>query len=175
MKKYLIFIFAALLLLTLTGCDGSAADTPPSPTATPDPTPATPDVPPAETTPDLPAPQEPPATYTIEQIQVALEPQFSMGDWGEGSPQVISAERLARDRDSIWFEPSGSDVDLSNAFRYRVAIRFKQSLEGYHQASYGWPDSIPNPFSRDGDYTILTSYYYFNDVNGTPELAVLSC
>ena len=29
-------------------------------------------------------------------------------------------------------------------------------------------DFEPNPFRRDGDYTIMTSYFYFHDVNGEP-------
>jgi len=111
--------------------------------------------------------------FTIEQIQAALEPQFQVGDWGEGNPQVISAERVTRDRDSITFESSGSTIDLSSSFRYRVAVRYKQSFEDFTLWSSLYDDypDIANPFERDGDYTILTEYYYFNDVNGAPVLA----
>ena len=57
--------------------------------------------------------------YSVEQIQDALRTQFMLGDWGEGNPQVISAQRVPRDRDSMWYEPSGITIDLSNA----VAVR----------------------------------------------------
>jgi len=114
-------------------------------------------------------------TFTIEQIQAALQPQFQVGDWGEGNPQVISAEWVERDIDSFYWESAGSYVDLSNSVRYRVAVRFRQSMEDYTAWSNIWVDFEPNPFSRDGDYTILTEYYYFHDVNGTPELVIVMC
>jgi hypothetical protein len=110
--------------------------------------------------------------FTIEQIQTALQSQFQMNDWGEGNPQVISVERVERDRDSMTFEgdPNAAPIDLSNSYRYRVAVRFKQSLEAYNMWFDIYSSFETNPYSRDGDYTILTDYYYFNNVNGIPVL-----
>ena len=120
-------------------------------------------------------------SFTIEQIQAVLEESgaFMVGDYGEGNPQVISVERVERDRDYIQHEGAGPDaepVDLTNSFLYRVEIKFRQPLEDFKM----WfelyeQDEIENPFRRDGDYTIMIEYYYFNDVNGEPKLAFLSC
>ena len=98
-----------------------------------------------------------------------------MGVWGEGNPQVVSAQRVTRDRDSLWHESSGMTIDLSNAVRYRVVIRYRESVADFDRRAADWPDFIPNPFSRDGDYTLLTEYHYFNDQNGTPVPAFSSC
>ena len=115
-------------------------------------------------------------TYTIEQIQAVLQQgQFMVGDWGEGNPQVISVQRVEREQDYIFFEPGATYIDLTNASRYRVEIRFRQSLEDYTMWSEIWQDMESNPFRRDGDYTIVTDYYYFNDVNGEPENAFVMC
>jgi len=119
--------------------------------------------------------QEVAETYTIEQIQIALQPQFQVGDWGEGNPQVISVERVEREVDRFFWESAGSYVDLSDAVRYRVAVRFRQSIEDYNMWSDIWANAESNPFSRDGDYTILTDYYHFHDVNGNPELVIVMC
>ena len=119
--------------------------------------------------------QEVAVTFTIEQIQIALQPQFQVGDWGEGNPQVISVQRVERLVDSFFWESAGSYVDLSDAVRYRVASRFRQSIEDYNMWSGIWAYSEINPFSRDGDYTILIDYYHFHDVNGSPELVVVLC
>ena len=112
--------------------------------------------------------------YTLTQIQVALQMQFLRGDWGESWPQVISAERVERDRDYIRFEditpdmPERPPVDLTNSVRYRVAVRFRQSAEDFRIWEELYRDFEPNPFRRDGNYTIMTSYFYFHDVNGEP-------
>ena len=112
--------------------------------------------------------------YTITQIQVALQMQFLRGDWGESWPQVISAERVERDRDYIRFEgtppdtPERPPIDLTNSVRYRVAVRFRQSQEDFMVWEELYRDFEPNPFRRDGDYTIMTGYFYFHDVNGEP-------
>ena len=117
------------------------------------------------------------SNYTLEQIQIALEPQFHVGDWGEGSPQVISAREVERDRDSFWFEGAGEEIDISESVRYEVAIRYKQSIEDYNLWLSIIADhpEIDNPYIRDGDYTIMTSFFYFNDENGTPVLAHVAC
>ena len=109
--------------------------------------------------------------YTIAQIQVALQMQFLRGDWGESWPQVISAERVARDRDYVRLEGLGPDappIDLTNSVRYRVEVRFRQSPEAFTAWEELYRDWEANPFRRDGEYTILASYYYFHDVNGKP-------
>jgi len=177
MKKIRTILLALLLLIgTLAACTDSP-DEPPEPETTETPAQEETDTPEPEPTPapEEPTQQETPEGYTIEQIQIAMEPQFQVGDWGEGNPQVISVQRVERDRDSFWWESAQSYVDLSNSFRYRVAARFKQSQEDYDMWAEIYADFDENPFSRDGDYTILTSYYYFHDVNGNPELVVVLC
>lgn len=179
MKRCVILVLAALLLLSLTACDSAPAPVPAVPMEPLDP--VTLDVP-EETEPEVKeeyaGSADPAETYTVEQLQAALQVQFMVGNWGEGNPQVIAAQRVERDRDYIRLEGAGPDappIDLTNSARYRVEIRFRQSLEEYA----AWADMFlcieTNPFRRDGDYTILTEYYYFNDVNGVPELAFVSC
>ena len=116
-------------------------------------------------------------SYTIEQIQQVLENSgaFNVGDFGEGNPVVISALQVERDRDSIDLEASGQVIDLTNAVRYKVELKFKQSLEDFNVWYEIYKEADFNPFRRDGDYTILTEHYYFIDVNGEPELAFLAC
>ncbi|MCL2842196.1 MAG: hypothetical protein FWE28_01840 [Oscillospiraceae bacterium] len=179
-KRILVIVLFALMSVALVACAESTAI---ELTPQPEPMPVEADVPEEEPIPaadtlsdDLSdETEEPPGTYTIEQIQTALQPQFQVGDWGEGNPQVISAQRVDRDRDSIALDFSHTYIDLSDSVRYQVAIRFRQSIEDYNMWSDMWAGAERNPFSRDGDYTILTDYYYFNDVNGAPELAVVMC
>ena len=113
--------------------------------------------------------------YSIEQIQRVLENSdaFDVGDFGEGNPVVIFVEQVERDRDSITLESSGQVFDLTNAVRYKVELKFKQSLEDFNVWYEIYKEADFNPFRRDGDYTILTEFYYFNDVNGEPELVFL--
>ena len=180
MKRCMIFVFAALLLLILTACE--AATQPPSPELTPAGTvEPTPPAVPEEDEPELDVQEEvegetanSPQTYTIEQIQAALQQgQFTVGDWGEGNPQVISIQRVERVRDYFFLESADTYIDLTSASRYRVEVRFRQSLEDYAW----WSEIFQNAefFRRDGDYTILTDYYYFIDVNGEPESAFVLC
>jgi hypothetical protein len=117
------------------------------------------------------------SSFTIAQIQTALMPQFQIGNWGEGNPRVVSAERIEREIDSFFDERDGSIYDLSNAYRYRVSIRYKQSFEEYlyWTSPYGdYPDLV-NPFEREGDYTTLTTYYYFTIENGILVLPFVMC
>ena len=87
--------------------------------------------------------------------------------------------RVERNRDYIYLESHGPDalpIDLTNASRYRVEVRFRQPIEEYNELAELYRNHPEyNPFRRDGDFTILTDYFYFNDVNGTPELAFVSC
>ncbi|MCL2827606.1 MAG: hypothetical protein FWD99_02600 [Oscillospiraceae bacterium] len=146
---------------TLDATDETTLDAP-EPAPTPTPTPA--------------SISAPPAAYTIAQIQTALEPQFQIGYWGEVPPQVVSAQRVAREGDTMWFEPGGAYIDISNSVRYRVEIRFWEFPEEYTERASWWADTDePSPFHRDGDYTILTQYYHFNDENGNPVLVVVMC
>ena len=173
MKKLLTILLVLLLLVgTLAAC---AASSEPEITPTPNTEDTTPTTTPTPEEPE--AQEEPPAdTFSIEQIQLALQPQFQVGDWGEGNPEVISAVRVERDRDYMYSNDTCEHIiDLSNAYRYRVEIRFRQSLEDYTMWSEIYADFDVNPFRRDGDYTILTDYFYFNDVNGTPELPIVLC
>ena len=179
MKKVLLILLLTLFLAgTLSACleaptPGNTA--PLVETETPDPEEA-PEPDPEEETTNGAADTSPQAgTYTVQQIQAAIQPQFQVGDWGEGNPQVISAERAARDRDYFLPDTGGPQVDLTNAVRYRVEIRFRQSFEDYSAWAESFLDSASNPFRRDGDYTILTDYFYFNDVNGEPEIAFVLC
>ena len=114
-------------------------------------------------------------TYTVEQIQTALQPQFQVGDWGEGNPQVVSVQKVDMDRDNITFESSGISIDLTNSSRYQVIIKYKQNLDDFTLWSEIYNDAEINPFRREGDYTIFTGSYYFNDVDGEPELAFVAC
>lgn len=181
MKKKLNLLIALCVLIgaTLMACAESPAneDTYQSAAISTEAEPATPETIPqdeelAPVEADAPVEgQEAMTTYTIEQIQAALQPQFQVGNWGEGNPQVISVQRVEREVDYLFLESGGSYVDLSAAVRYRVAVRFRQSIEDYNM----WAGSENNPFSRDGDYTILTDYYHFQDVNGNPELAFIGC
>ena len=115
--------------------------------------------------------------YTIEQIQETLDNSnaFMVGAFGEYNPQVISVMRVERDRDYIILEGSSSRIDLSNSVRYKVETRFKHSIEDFNSWHGIYIYAEFNPFRRDGDYTIMTSFYYFNDDNGKPVLAFLSC
>ena len=118
----------------------------------------------------------PPAAYTIAQIQAALQPQFQIGYWGEVPPQVVSVQRVEREEDTMWFEPGGAYIDISNSVRYRVEIRFWEFPEEYAERASWWTDADESPpWRRDGDYTILTQYYHFNDENGNPVLVVVMC
>jgi len=182
-KPVLLIVLCVLMGVILMACAGSPADEPisqpePAPIetemATPEAIPQDEDIVPYEEDLLL-EPQVVAETYTIEQIQIAMQPQFQVGDWGEGNPQVISVQRVDRVVDSFFWESAGSYVDLSDAVRYRVATRFRQSIEDYNMWSGIWAYSEINPFSRDGDYTILTDYYHFHDVNGNPELVVVLC
>ena len=114
--------------------------------------------------------------YTLEQFQAALEGVFMIGYWGEGAGprEVISFERVERDRDYIIFEGSGERIDLTNSERYRVEIRFRQSLEDFNAWAGGIPEES-SPFRHDGEYGILTDYFYIVDNNGVPELAFVFC
>jgi hypothetical protein len=119
--------------------------------------------------------------YTIEQIQAALEnyPRtFMMGIfYGRISPQVISAEMVERDRDYIRpYEGSEERIDLTNSERYRVEIRFLMCYEEYNE---WWTSLDECPYSVtprwDGEYIIISHYYFFNDLNGDPVLAHIGC
>ena len=184
MKRCIILVFTTILILTLIACGRIPQPLPSelAPVETVEPTPhAVPEEDEAEfdvqeeiEEENANSPQS--ETYTIEQIQAALQQgQFMVGDWGEGNPQVISVQRVERDRDYLFFEPGATYIDLTNASRYRVEIRFRQSLEGYTMWSEIWQDAESNPVRRDGDYTIVTDYYYFNNVNGEPENAFVMC
>jgi len=116
-------------------------------------------------------------TFSVEQIYNALEKggAFNLFDFGEGNPQVIYVEKVERDRDSITHEGSGQVFDLTNSKRYKVEIQYRQSIEDFNVWVELYKDFEFNPFRREGDYTILTEFYYFNDVDGEPELAFISC
>ena len=114
--------------------------------------------------------QELPSVYTVEQIQTALQEQFKANAWN--NPQVISVQRVVRETDGYWWESAGEYVDLSNASRYKVTVRYEESLEEYNKVSQLFNES---PFVRDGDYTVYTGYYHFNDENGTPVLPHVMC
>jgi len=120
-------------------------------------------------------------TYTIEQIQRAMEPQFRMGIPSQEPQQVIAVERVERVREG--FRPEGAGpgpyiYDLTNSVRYRVTYRYKPYPEDYDFWVYSveFFANDPEPLiRRDGDFIIITEFFYFNDVNGEPELAFVSC
>ena len=92
------------------------------------------------------------------------------------NPQVIAVQRVERDRDNFFHEPGDFWVDLTNSAYYRVDIKFSEPLEDYLWRE----EKITNiyfftPYTRNGDYTIFTDYFYFNDENGTPVLAFVLC
>jgi len=111
-------------------------------------------------------------SYTIEQIQKALQTQFLCLN-GENH-QVVFVQEVPRDRDSIFLGPPyGRTIDLSKSSRYRVDVKFEQTLEDYHSLEDAYKEE-PNAIRREGDCTITIDYYYFNDVNGDPELAYVT-
>lgn len=207
MRKYLLFVLTIMLLVVLTACDYLATGVSGAQSSyladeteiaeeeqefTPEELESEPE--PELTESDLESEQlevaqddaehpsesvsTPPESFTIEQIQVALEPEFQVGAWGDdghGFPQVISAERVAHERGNVWIEPFAEYVDFTDSVCYRVTLRYRESIEIFNERAYSWPEDFPNPFSRDGDYTILISYYYFHDVNGNPQLVVVVC
>jgi len=168
MKKYLIFALAILFLLALAGCAGGTASPPAvtsEPTATPELTPE-----PEPTTTEEPAPDE--DTFTIEQLERAMYPQWNFG----GEPDIlghhiISAERVERESDYVWFEPAGAYVDASNAVRYRLEIRHRDMWLDVHDLGNGFVEAE----QIIGDYVISIRYIDFITVNGEPELLFLVC
>ena len=120
-------------------------------------------------------------TFTVEQIQLAMEPQFRMGIPPQEPQQVIAVERVERVREG--FRPEGAGpgsyiYDLTNSMRYMVTYRFVPYPEDYdlwmYSVEFFANDLIPH-IRRDGNFIIITEYFYFNDVNGEPELAFVSC
>jgi len=175
MKKKRILIFAILTLICLifVAC---AEDTPNQSQPTPEPTPLE--------TEETNQPEDPPApiqeaSYTIEQIQAALEGRI----FGE----IIAAQRVERDRDSITMGEVGQQItyDLSQATRYRVTYEVRifhdelyaisiDSITGEEHLVRQWHGDT---YRFEGDYIIFThtEYYYFNDENGTPISTAWHC
>jgi len=170
MKKYLVFVFVVLFLLALAGCaDGVAVPpmTTPEPTVTPEPTPEPVDIADFDET-----HQEPPAIYTIEQIQTALE--------GRIQGTITAVERVERFRDSITMGEVGQTItyDLSEATRYRVTYEVVIFRDQLYVVSIDVATGEEHLFRQwhgedyrfEGDVVIFThvEYFYFNDENGTP-------
>ena len=181
MKRCVILALAALLVLTFAACASAPPEPAPTETVLPEEGEAgldAQDVPEQDTAENGEDARPQVQSFTLEQIQAALQGQFLVGDFGEAPPQVVSAQRVARNRDYIYLEGAGPDappIDLTAAFLYRVEIRFRQALEDYEIWAATFHEADFNPFRRDGDYTILTDYYYFEDQNGGPVLAFVSC
>ena len=180
MKKCITLVFVALLLLLLTACETTTQPLTPEP------------IPPAETAeptpPNVPSVDETlPQTYTLEQIQALFEREdmferfYRMGwehntSMPEGHVRVYSVQRVERERD-YWFHEAGGRgendehvVDLTNSELYRVVVRVPMTNAAYEAF---WPGG--SGLRREGEVVFLPSYYYFNDVNGEPEFAFLTC
>ena len=106
-------------------------------------------------------------TYTQEQIEAALEPQFQIG---MGESTFISAQRVERDRDSMILDSSPTPIDLSESVRYRVTYEIRIPLD---ETDF----RISDEYRIENGYIIYTviDYFYFNDENGTPVLVVVRC
>jgi len=100
----------------------------------------------------LAAPDAIASVFTTEQLQAALQFQFEVAGLCENT-QVLFAQRVERNRDSFFHEPAGEVFSLLDTARYRVVLET----------------------NRDGEYVFLTTYYYFNDDNGTPVPAFIMC
>ena len=112
------------------------------------------------------------SSFTIEQLQRAMYPQWNFG----GEPdvldhQIISAQQVERESDYVWFEPAGEYVDASNAVRYRMEVRHKDFRIEWHDLgnSQVYPEEII------GDYIVSVMYNYFVVENGEPELLFVVC
>lgn len=147
-----------------------------APTATPSPTPT----PEPEAGSDDDADDEgrvptEPDTYTLEQIEAALQPQFMSSAYGERNPQVVSVKEVERDRDTIKLD-SDLDVpaiDLTNSLRYKVEFIFDQPETEFMIWEELNRDVENKPYRREGDRTVMTEHYYFNDEDGEPILAFI--
>jgi len=116
-----------------------------------------------------------PDSGIFEQIEAAIRPQIladSRVDWGNFT--VIAAEPVPRERDYFWFEAAQEYIDLSSALRYRTTLRFAQSLDEFLNLLEQMP-WLEGLITRDGNYTIDISYFYFHETNGMLELAFVSC
>ncbi|MDR0248505.1 MAG: hypothetical protein LBI44_02420 [Oscillospiraceae bacterium] len=114
-------------------------------------------------------------TYTREQILFALRDQLIANGWDPDTSLVVSAQKTERDKDSFYWESAGETVDLSQSARYLVEVRIVQSEDEYAVLEEIYKDAETNPFRREGDYTFVTDYYYFNDADGEPRLAYVAC
>jgi len=163
MKKFIILSFALITAIALSACGGTNVDELQNGVA------------------------EQPQTFTAQQIQQALQPQFEMGIPPQEPQQVLAVERVERVREG--FRPEGAGpgpytYDLTNSFRYRVTYSYKPYPEDYDFWTYNvefwannpqyWDGSEP-PTRFDGEFIILIGYFYFNEVNGEPELAFITC
>ena len=113
-----------------------------------------------------------PPPLTFEQIHTAIMPQIRMG-WGDAEYAIISAERVPRETDYFWWDSAADFVILLNSARYRVTYKVREPLEDYLFWAELWGEN--SPFTRDGDYTILTGYYNIHKIDGVPRLVVVLC
>ncbi|MCL2368716.1 MAG: hypothetical protein FWC72_06940, partial [Oscillospiraceae bacterium] len=111
-------------------------------------------------------------SFTIEQLQRAMDPQWNFG----GEPdilnhQIISVQRVERESDYIWFEPAGQYVDASNAVRYRMEVRHRELHIEWHDLGSGFVESE----MIIGDYVTSILYNHFVVVGGAPQLLFVVC
>jgi len=112
------------------------------------------------------------STFTVEQLQRAMVPQWH----ANGEPdilehQVISAERVERESDQVWFEPAGEYIDASNAVRYKMEVRHREYYIEWHDIG----DGLAEIEEIIGDFIVTVMYRDFNIVDGEPELLFVVC
>ena len=99
-------------------------------------------------------------------------PQFLLGEETDIlEQQVISAQRVERESDYVWFEPGQEYLDASNAVRYRLEIRHRELSTILHPLDDGFYDAE----QVIGDFVTSVRYRDFNLVDGEPELLYVSC
>jgi len=194
MKKYFIITLVIMLLLVLTSCDYlSAAGTSEAESDAPADEVVTDEAVTAEEEQESTPPTESETEYepetelvdvqqsdnaalevsfTIEQLERAMYPQWNFG----GEPDItnshiISAQRVERESDYVWFESAGQYIDASNAVRYRMEVRHRELYFEWRELDNGFSevDTII------GDYITSIIYRDFNVENGEPKLLFVSC
>ncbi|GHV08856.1 hypothetical protein FACS1894217_11990 [Clostridia bacterium] len=107
--------------------------------------------------------------YTLQQLQDAMHDNgsFAIGDWGEGDQTVLAAKQVELDKSELVGEYE--TLDVSKATQWEITSKFKQSEEDYRFWREMWINGSRPMIGRDGEYSTLTGYYYFNDVKGKPQ------
>ena len=108
-----------------------------------------------------------PASFTLQQIEKALTPQMDFGGERHIDWEVLSAERVGINPPgtTVFFEPAGQYIDISNSVRYSVTVRWADTpiFPGLY-----WDDDIRLGKTETRDWNFFI-------VGGEPELVFLVC